>query len=390
MKKGLLTLFGAAAFATGAFATGDDIELYAPYMDSVNQKYSVKLDLTNRTVGLSGLTNDVTSELWAVSTWNAATVAQEGSIVDNKLVIKSTRLKAGDNWQDITLQFTSWVGGSEKKFGAVADTMVGQFIDLTGNVVLSAKIETNIACKLRFDLIDANGNISNSKTSQDTILSGVADYYTFRFDEDSLMNWYGGDMWGTENGRNNPSQLYFNKEDGDSVKVSLPGGKYVPVDLSKIVKIALVVNDAAAGATIGKIDDEVIITISELVIGEQKTPTTFVPYDATATSSPVVFVPANVKKVPYPSKFDIYDGGTLPTFLMGVPVSDELVASTSSLVVYPNPAKGQINVNEFATITTELGIATGISGEGVLDIASLTHGIYYVVSTTGSVKLIVE
>lgn len=381
MKKGLLTLLCASVVSAGAFATADGVELDKTYMDSINPYYNVKLDLTNRTLGLSGLTNDGLE--WNCSE-NAAVTAQSAEIVNNKLVVTSTRKDVTkDNWKDITFQTTSWVGETGSKFGVDGDTMVGQFVDLTNTLLLTAFIETNNDCQVRFDLVDANGNISNSHTPKQDIIAGAGDYYRFSF-EDSCMNWYGGDLWGLKNGRNEPSELFFTAENGD--KTAVKPGQNIPFDFSKVVKIALVVNDAKQGVE----GQTVVVKISELILGDQKKPVAFKPYDADAVDSPVKFVPANVVNVPYPSKFTS-NGGDLPSFIMGKleTVSTKSTVA-SALVVYPNPAKASITVNEEVSIATIGGVVTGINGNGTLDISTLPAGTYQVIGVTGTAVLVVE
>lgn len=405
----LFTILGAAALSTLAVAQdANPFEGYsAKWMDSVNQKYAVQLDLTNRTLGLSGLTSDATNGLWNPSTWDKAnSVDQSIEVTSNALVVKSKRIAAKSNWQDITLQFTNWVGKESATVayphfgvdGVKTDTMVGQFIDMTKKKTISATVDASEACTIRFDLIDANGNISNSASPFKKITAGKADYtwnFNIKVDKktevetpvDTLFNFYGQDSWGVKNGRGTGNTCAYTalKNGKDVAVTNFADGNPIPFDISKVVKIAMMVNEDLDGI----VGNTVTVSITDLVVGDNRNATVFKPYTATSTEN-VAFVPANVKKVPFPSTFNIYKNGTLPTFLNGVYVSEGTVSVASALVVYPNPAKGQITVNEDVTVKTVAGVATGVAGTGVLDISSLVAGTYYVVGTTGTTTLVVE
>jgi hypothetical protein len=415
MKKGLLTILGATALSTLALAQDANpfVGYSTKWMDSVNQKYAVQLDLTNRTLGLGGLTNAVTDGLWKYSDYDKAKVIQTAVIDGNALKITSKRLitgkDKGENWQDITLQFTNWVGKESDlvKYphfgvaGVKTDTMVGQFVDMSKKKTISATVDVSADCSIRFDLIDANGNISNSASPKQKIKAGKHDltwYFNLKtvldtvtkleseVSVDTLFNYYGQDSWEVKNGRGSNACGFTALDNaGKEVSVSkFKDGDAIPFDISKVVKIAMIVNENLDGV----VGELVTITMTDLVVGDNRNVTAFKPYTATATDN-VPFVPANVRKVPFPATFTIY-GGTFPTFKDGVTVSEAPVAPASALVVYPNPAKGQITVNEDVKVTTVAGVATGVAGTGVLDISSLVAGTYYVVGTTGTTTLVVE
>lgn len=289
------------------FATGDDIELYAPYMDSLAEKYSVRLDLTNRTLGLSGLTDQSTAQLWKADNRATSIFEQNIYVDDNKLNVNFLRkVKDFGNWQEISLQFTSWVGWTNIPMGGDhTDTMVGMYVDLTGNAQLTATFEANVDCDVLFYLVDANGNVGNCKYPEQAIKAGSAERHTFTFDEDSLLNWYNGDQWGISNGRYSATQMSY----GDiwkSIPVAIPGGVNIPVDISKIVKIIMIVNSGDKGT----LNEAVKLSISDMTLGDPANAVAYKPYSP-ATKA-VRYIRSNVHKVPYPSRFTV-NGGTLPT-----------------------------------------------------------------------------
>lgn len=58
-------------------------------------------------------------------------------------------------------------------------------------------------------------------------------------------------------------------------------------------------------------------------------------------------------------------------------------------IVYPNPASSEINTSEFVEILDLTGNKVG-EGEGRIDVSSLNSGIYFLKSTSGTVKFIKE
>lgn len=383
MKKSLLTILGASFFASLSFAqVVTDTTYDVSWYDTLDSKFCVKLDPSNVKLGLKGLCVDNIAEQWKATTND---VAKNDITVENgKLTIVHKRLTMKDNWTDITLVTTNWVGGTTKKFGADADTLAGMYVDMQGDVKVQATIQTDIACNLRLDLVDVNGHTGNSGTQRYQLEAGAAKNYEFDFSTDNLygvklFDFYSGDFYGVENGRYANTQLKFGPAAGDTIDYGAQA--FIPCRTDGINRLSFTINDASDKGSVE--DGAITVIMTNLTIGNPVFAANFVPYtQENVDAGKIAFNPAKVVVANYINKDGV---GTK----IGVSTAVG-ITSASALEVYPNPAKGQITVNEDVTVKTVGGVATAVSGTGVLDISSLVAGTYYVVGTTGTATLVVE
>ncbi len=191
----------------------------------------------------------------------------------------------------MALYFTEWNGGTTIKFkgqetsdGLAADTLVGMYVDMRNTPEIRVFIKTDVECNILFDIKDANGHVSSSHVSRNTINAGNGQYYTFSYPNDNtLFDWHSGDFWSVKNGRYSTSNL------------SVDGSTYtfdtitnIPFDLSKVVGYRLMINDGSKGL----IDQPINIEMSDMTIGTVEKAVPFIRYQY--DSPALVANPANV------------------------------------------------------------------------------------------------
>jgi len=398
-------MFGASLLGANSFgATAEpDRKPDSVWMADFDSSYSVWLDPTNRQAGIKGLTSDVALPLWKPGYCTTCDVITGA---DGVLSIKHTN-PTGGNYSDVTMQMTDWRGGNLIQFAHIAeqagkkvDTLGGMYVDMSmgGQVTMVLEYKVDRDCQLRVDLVDANGRQGNGKVksdyqnSQRVALKKGSDFQKVTIDwAYNMFDFYSGGYWDAKNGmRDGEGQVTdakvrdeskpFGKEYVWSTKKKADGTDTtykrevkeedpIPVDSRSIVKISMIIDDGDQGTD----GDVTNLELKNMVLGKVEGAVEFKPFTVGTT----------LEYHPEDAFLVLARGDGF--------VSDEIVSSAkSALVVYPNPAKGQITVNENVKVTTVAGVATGVVGNGVLDISSLVVGTYYVVGTTGTTTLIVE
>lgn len=381
MKKSLLTIFGAAFLASASFAQDEEIDTTwnLGWYDTLNAHFVVKVEPSNAVWGLKGLTADGLDWKAGNSTGATNVAVVEGG----KLKITHTRISGDANYTDISFTTTGWKGDGTKPFGEGSDTVVGQFVNMAGDAneaIVYATIQTDVDCEVRLDLGDINGHTANSGTVRVKVTAGAPQNFEFDFSE-TLYDWYAGDAYGVENGRNNASELTV-----DGKTVTYKHQDFIPFRIDAVSRLMWSIDDAGQG----EIDKVINVEISNLVIGSSKNAVDYIaPTKENVESGKILF---DATKVVLAQYTDVDKGIDVTSKLLpSTPfVSVFTTAASATLTVSPNPATTTITVNEEAVVYTALGVATSVAGIGTLDISVLTPGTYYVVSATGSVTLSVQ
>lgn len=303
MKKALL--FAAAAMVSGAaFAqptltpknstvAADTLWLkseggIAEIKAEINKFWVVKnVETKAITPCLSGLVNEDVVKTEAATgeiAWNAGWEAGQYKFsYENKAIkVAYERLKEGANWADFSLEWTGTKAGKGhpgNPFYADGDTLYGQFVDLKkGEYTVTMNAVSDKDLSLRIDLVDVNGRVGNNAGGSlyQTITAKGGDY-EFKWNNDEANaesglgtlpeDWYGESWRGQDNGRNkdvpkapamNPP---FYKKQGTAV------AGWCMLDMSKIGKIALTIDDAGKA----KKDDKKNLWIKSITVGSGTT-----------------------------------------------------------------------------------------------------------------------
>lgn len=280
---GSLILFSSNSFCQ----TIPDNAAHQEFMDYYDEAHSVYIDGTNRTAGISGLTNDISSQVWYCDIWNSNKIEQSIEVYNDILHITSTRYSTEANWQEIGIHTAFWATQNAYAFehraeadGEQVDIMGGMFVDfsLLDKVSVSFRAQSNVDCSLRIDLKDANGRISNYKSSKVIITGGEGwNIYECIFDRDSLYDAYSQNFWGVENGRGpNGTDLWvwsdYTQTDTSLLKLNL--GDLIPLCTQAISSIALMVNEYEDG----NIEETVELQITDLIIGDPAQAIEYIPF----------------------------------------------------------------------------------------------------------------
>lgn len=268
MKKGLLSIAAGLLISFG---------VSAQYVDANWQV----LDNTTSVTGMKGLvpSNGYDGLVSGTLTYAGApyVIAWEGDV----LAVTFTN-PAGANWADFGFITTPWTGGTGKYFttttdgtAQASDIAQGFSIDMTddANKTLSFKVQADAPVNIRVDLGDIQGKLSNGASPKADFAATVGGVntseatkwtpLTFSWAGDltafanatKITDMYSGAWWGVDN-------------------TGLGKGTEIPLDATKIVKVAMTLDDGpdadhtATNAADGAIKK---IYIKDLTIGDAST-----------------------------------------------------------------------------------------------------------------------
>lgn len=349
MRKSLLSLAAVTVLGTAAFAQDVD-SIWA-----ANPDFATGVTVAERNIiELSGIQGLISPE----GGWKKNHDMYTGlEMADGEMTVSFKRLDTGsDFYGDFTADWGKFtdadgVASTNNKFTAVngaKDTLYGKVWNATlSDVVINAEYKLEVTdptgagistASCRADVVDANARVGNA-TGHGTIEQNDLDATTewtpieWLFD-DQVYDQYTGTWWEIT-----PGTVTVADTTADFRAVMT----YVPLNMTRITKLAFIIDHGATSTDKQPIGKEVVFTFKNFTVGDAS--------------------------------------GSL--------VSADEPVTASDLGIYPVPATDVVNVPGDAIITTLLGqvVATGTDA---IDVTGLPAGVYTVTVDGGSANIIVE
>lgn len=281
-------------------------------------------------------------------------------VADEELIVTMVRAESeNDFYGDFTVDWGIFIPGENagNKFGYGADTLFGYVWDATqSDVVIEAEFKLSVAdptesgistAQIRADIVDANGRVSNQSIGAGSVSSGDLDatgdwtpiewVFASQVYDQQTSSWWEVD----------PKAVPV----GDSVVNLRTEMSYVPLDMTRITKLAFIIDHGATTADKQPVGKEVIFNFRNIKVG---------------------------------------DGSVNPCWCCCCDYfPSDKITRAKRINIYPVPATDVLNVPGKAAITNVFGEAVAI-GVDEIDVSSLSPGIYIVTVAEGSATIIIE
>lgn len=261
---------------------------------------------------------------------------------DGELTVEFERISStSDFYGGFTADWSTFRKGNGKKFGAGADTLYGHVWDATqSDVVISAEYKLDVSdptgsgistAQCRADIADANGRISNQSLGDGSVVSGDLDAtgewtpIEWHF-SDLVYDQYTGNWWEL-----NPNEVPVN---GSTVNFRTTM-TYVPLNMTRIVELAFIVDHGATSADKQPVGKQVTFTFRNMCVGDCSFNVELVGGEKTAEdlgiypipASDILYVPgeasiSNILGQKVASGFNSVDVSELPAGMYTVTVKD--------------------------------------------------------------------